>query len=75
MLNITYKLSFFTMCGALLAGGFNASDASNVYNEPLKQAEQEATVAPQPAYWACPAQISAPAATPPAVTQEIAFAR
>ena len=28
MLNINYKLALITMCGALLAGGSNASDAS-----------------------------------------------
>jgi hypothetical protein len=59
MLNITYKLALVTMCGALLAAGSNASDASNIYNEPLKQAEQGATAPTQPAYWACPVQIMA----------------
>jgi len=47
MPNISYKLALFTMCGALLAAGSNASDASNAYN------------ARQAGYWACPAEIMA----------------
>lgn len=59
MRNITYKLALFTMCGALLAAGSNASDASNAYNASLKQAEEGGTADAQPGYWACPAEIMA----------------
>ena len=52
MPNISYKLALFTMCGALLAAGSNASDASNAYN------------ARQAGYWACPAEIMAATGKP-----------
>ena len=56
MLNITRKLVFLTMCGALLAAGSNASQASNVYNAAPSQADGVGTTQPQPYYWACPTE-------------------
>ena len=57
MLNITPKLVLFTMCGALLAAGSNASNASNIYSTTPEATEEAATAKPQPGYWSCPAEI------------------
>lgn len=57
MLNTTLKLVLFAMCGALLAAGSNAANASNTYTDTPKQAEEASTAKPQPGYWGCPAEI------------------
>ena len=56
MLNITPKLVLFTMCGALLAAGSNASNASNVYGATPEASEEGGTANSQPGYWSCPAE-------------------
>jgi len=55
MLNITRKLVLFTVCGALMAGGSVASQASNVYNAAPSQADEVGGNNP----------VSAPAEVPP----------
>ena len=62
MLNITYKLALITMCGAFLAAGSNASDASNVHNASLGYWACPAEILvlpgkPQPGYWNCSAEV------------------
>ena len=56
MLNITHKLVLFTMCGALLAAGSIASQASNVYNAAPSQTDEVGITESQPRYSACPAE-------------------
>jgi hypothetical protein len=56
MLNITREFVLFTLCGALLAAGSNASQASNVYNAAPSGADEVGITESQPRYWACPAE-------------------
>jgi hypothetical protein len=58
MLNITRKLVLLAMCGASLAAGSNASQASNVYNAAPSQVDAAGSTEPQPRhwFWACPTE-------------------
>jgi len=68
MLNITREFVLVTLCGALLAAGSNASQASNVYNAGPSQADEASITESQPRYWACPAEYRVCPFEGPAIT-------
>jgi hypothetical protein len=68
MLNITREFVLVTLCGALLAAGSNATQASNVYNAAAKQADETGMTRSQPPYWACPAEFRVCPTEGPAIT-------
>ena len=67
MLNITFKLALFSLCGALLTAASNPSHASNVYS--AAPSHDEAGVAQaQPRYFACPTVYSVCPTEAPTIT-------
>jgi hypothetical protein len=68
MFNMTREFVFITLCGAFLAAGSNASQASNTYNAASIQTGEVRMTESKPGYWACPAEYGVCSTERPPIT-------